>query len=852
MQESKEIKSQFIAARDKLFSDEKTIKDAFKFCVRFSLLVEEYIHLALKGKRKNFVLVSSGSFSRRELSPYSDIDVMFIFSEVAGNEKSIQDVVTRLWDCGLEVSHTIRDFSDIEKFAKDDLHSFTQFFETRFLLGDEKVYKEWNEKLFASLTNELKEKLIYEYFEDINQRHKRHGESPKVLEPNVKFSAGGLRDLHSVEWMYSLKNDIILSEQSEITQTENFLKRLRKEEFLIPVATNRLLQSYKTVLHVRNFLHLLHKRKIDRFEFADQEKMAEKYYSGNNAWLEFMKEYFNAANVIHRFSKTMVKQFDEIISNPISEYMQIKLDDDFIMKGNVISLTNQKKLMLGEILRVFYYRALHDARFSKSLRSQIIEDVYEMEEAEDFATESSVFFREILKLPANVGKALNVMNEMGALGVYLHEFREMVGFFQPGVYHCYTADEHTLVALRNVEELQNSDSELSKIFASSKKKDLLYLAILFHDIAKPISVSGHEIIGAQIATSIMERLGYEESEIDLVQFLVRHHLTMEQTAFRRNINDGATLNNFSSLFKSVEQLDLLYLVTYGDLSAVSPVVWTNWKAELLNQLYRKTRAILMEKISGEELIYSDAMEALKDGDFADEELVKSHVESINDLGYIHHFTQQEINDHVEEIESGVHVSVFFKQEKDFTNVTVITKDTPSLLSRLCGALSINDLNIHDAKIFTRKDNIVIDSFNVTDFRTSEVVDESRYDKIKNDIEAAVEKRLQISKEFTRVKSKWWRIESKLFKRKGKVKIEFEDHDKYTIIDVFSPDRLGLLYQITQKMYMLGLQIYFAKISTKSDDIVDSFYVLDNKKRKISANDYELISHELSEVIEEML
>ena len=196
--------------------------------------------------------------------------------------------------------------------------------------------------------------------------------------------------------------------------------------------------------------------------------------------------------------------------------------------------------------------------------------------------------------------------------------------------------------------------------------------------------------------------------------------------------------------------------------------------------------------------------------------------------------------------------MFFKDDENFTSITVMTRDSESLLARLCGALSINDLNIHDAKIFTRKDGIIIDSFNVTDFRTGNTIESSRYKKIEKDLGLAVNNELQISKEFNKIKSKWWRIENKLFKRRGKIKIAFEKHEKYTIIDVYSPDRLGLLYQVTKKMNELGLSIYFAKIATKADDVVDAFYTLDRNRKKVSANDYELITKELTESIEEML
>ncbi len=852
IEEALKLKEKFFEDRDQLFNDSELLKDPFKFSMRWSILVEEYIRSALKEMKLNCAVASVGSFARRELSPYSDIDIMFIFDKVDGGNQLIKDCVTILWDSGIEVSHTVRDYSDIKKFLKEDLHAFTQFFETRLIIGNDKTYHEWNSKVLGSLNDNYKRMLIYEYFEDLRMRYQKYGDSAKVLEPNVKFTAGGLRDLQVIEWIYCLKHGLILNSQYEITQTESFLEILKQKKIIVPRAVNRLFESYKTLLSTRNYLHIVSGHKNDRLEFADQEKIAKLIGFGSGNWQLFMRRYFEASNIIKRFTRTMMKRFEEEISKPISDYLSIRLDDDFTIKGNVIYLTTKIELTMSVILRAFYYRGLHDGRFDENLRGEMIEAVIDNEESQNLEPSSSVFFREILKLPKNVGKTLNVMNELGVLGTFLPEFRDLIGFFQPGVYHCYTADEHTLIALNNLESLAEETTFLGKLFQVLKQKDILYLAILFHDIAKPISVSGHEIIGAEIANSIMERLGFSQNEIQSAQFLVRHHLTMEQVAFRRNLNDASTLNAFANLFPNSELLDLLYLVTYADLSAVSPVVWTQWKSELLYELYFKTKRMIDERITGQDLLLSSMEEIMKTSELYDDEAVKDHIELMDDLGYLQYFSPEEINQHIEEIEKGSPISVFFKEDTSFTSITIITRDSDALLSRLCGAIAINDLNIHDAKIFTRKDGIVIDSFNVTDFRTGEIVDKTRYEKIEKHLGMTIKNELQISKEFSKVKSKWWRLESKLFKRKGKVKIVFEKHDKYTIIDVYSPDRLGLLYQITKKMNVLGLSIYFAKINTKADDIVDSFYILDRYKKKVSPNEYELITHELTLTIEEML
>ncbi len=850
------IKNEFIKKRDRLFQDNYRQKDSFKFSVSYSLLVEEFIRRLASEEKYNFVLASAGSFSRRELSPYSDIDIMFITKSVEENKDLISKLVTKFWDNGLEASHTVREFSDIKKYLDTDLHTFTQFFETRFLLGKETLYNEWNKVLFSLITDEVKVKLLNELFEDVNDRYAKYGESPKVLEPNVKNSAGGLRDFQAIEWMYILMNGALLNKQSEITQAEAFTDLLRENNFTSENECTRLLKSYKLIIAVRNMLHLISQQKNDRFEFNAQKKIASTLIHQKDALASFMHEYFNAANIINRFSKSMIKKFQEEISNPLPDSLAIDLDEDFVLKNKIISLNGKRILSLSDILRAFYYRSLYTAHFDENLRSTIIEIVEDYGDNKNPEAESSVFFREIMRLPKNVGQTLSVMNELGVLKAFMPEFNDLIGFLQHGVYHCYTADEHTIMTIQNLEKLDKNTTLLGKIYNNLKDKEPLHLGLLFHDIAKPINISGHEIIGAEMASSIMHRLGYSDSEIEPVTFLVRNHLVMEQVAFRRNLNDPETLNNFTSRFNSTKELDLLYLVTYADLSAVNPAVWTSWKSDLLSELYKKSKAMIEEQISGEELlissIYVEPKEISKHSNIISETNVQEHIDSINDISYAYQFTDKEIAEHVEEIQKGINLSALFKEFDDFTNITVITKDSPSLLSKLCGVLSINDANIHDAKIFTRKDGIVIDTFNVTDFRSHGKIDHERYSKIKRDLNDVVSGLLKLNQEIASMKSKWWRIESKFFKRTGKVRIVFEKHKRYTIIDIFSPDRLGFLYQVTSKMHELGLSIYFAKISTKGDDIVDSFYVLDNNGKKISPDIYEYIKTELLGTITPML
>lgn len=856
MSTAKTIANGFLKRKEQLFNQNLEQTDSFNFSVEYSLLVEEFIRTLAGSKRYKFILASAGSFSRRELSPYSDIDLIFIANSVEENEKDISDLVKIFWDSGIEVSHTVRDFNDIDKYLLTDLHTFTQFFETRYLLGSNTIYKNWNKTLLRTLTDEIRVNLLNALFEDFNLRYDKYGDSPKVLEPNVKLSAGGLRDFQAVEWMYIFKNKTLLNKQNETTQAEEFIHTLLKENITSKEECKRLLDSYKLILNIRNLLHLSTKQKTDRFEFASQIKIAEVFGYDESNLTQFMRKYFEASNALNRFSKSMIKKYTEEITKPIPSSLAIVLDDDFKLTGKIISHQANSSLSFSNILRAFYYRGLYSARFDESLRMAIINFVESTDNLTVNENVSSVFFREVIKLPKNVGQTLSVMNELGVLGVFMPEFAELNGFLQHGVYHCYTTDEHTLMTIKNLEKLENNSSTLGKIYHKQTDKEILLLALLFHDIAKPIDIAGHEIIGAEMASSIMHRLGYSEEEIETVSFLVKNHLVMEQIAFRRNLSDPETLNNFTSIFSTVEELDLLYLLTYADLSAVNPAVWTNWKSDLLEELYQKSYAMLKKQVSGEELLISSTSvvpeEISKHSEEITETHAKEHIDSINDIGYTRQFSVKEIAKHIEGIRKGSNMTVLFKEQNGFTNITIVTKDFPSLLSRICGVLAVNDVNIQDAKIFTRKDGIVIDTFNVVDFRSHQKIEEERYKKIETDLKRVVAGLLQLNKEVASMKSKWWRIESKFFKRTGQVKIVFEKHEKYTIIDIFSPDRLGFLFQVTNKMNELGLNIYFAKISTRGDDIVDSFYVLDRNRKKISPNDYEFIKSELKSTISQIL
>jgi [protein-PII] uridylyltransferase len=430
------------------------------------------------------------------------------------------------------------------------------------------------------------------------------------------------------------------------------------------------------------------------------------------------------------------------------------------------------------------------------------------------------------------------MNELGLLERWIPQWKPMVSFFQHNQYHYYTADEHTLIVVANAESLEHSSSSFGTVFRSLPRRDTLYLACLFHDIAKPSHIGKHEIKGVFIAKRALQRLLFDDM-IEDISFLIRHHLLMEQVAFRRNLNDPQTIMDFARTFDRIEQLDYLYVLTYADLSAVNKNVWTEWKELLLLDLYRKSRVVLEKEMTSEEIHeqtaqlaeekHTDVIKNLASAFPADE--VTAHLSQLSGTSYLAAFKPDEIANHLQAMSQSEKVSVLFQQSGNFTDVTFIAHDSPGVLSKFCGVLSANDANILNAEVFTRRDGIVIDKFRVVEFGSNTALSEDHLSRIKRDVTGVIEGNIEIAHIIEQHRVRWKR-RIRIMNPNTRCDVQFEDHPQFTIIDIYAPDMLGLLYHITDTIARLGLNISFAKIATRVDGIVDSFYLSNADGKKL--------------------
>ncbi len=823
-------------------------------CAELTTTMDEVIRsiyrmIPVAMQRGNAIL-ALGGYGRCELCPQSDVDIMVLSPAGANREtanETAKSFLHLLWDAGLTVGHSVRTIDEALQTRGTSVDSWASTVESRFVCGDQALAG----ALFAAMKAEVERSkdrwFIESVFEDIRSRHIRFGNSVKLLEPNVKKSAGGLRDVHTAFWLYRSSDPVYFVHPGRsFPVTNEFFRLLNSHGVIDADEYAAALAAYDYLLRTRHAMHYRRNSLHDTLEYALQLEVAEDLGYGSKAELRsvevFMHEYYLHARSIHRLHQRLTNLFRETLESGIDHARAgEKIGDVFWLHNDTLSLENgiNRFEQAGVMFEAFQYAAEFEADLDFRLRAAI-ERSAELITPEVCVDESiAVLFRKILG-SRRVARTLGEMNELGILGRYIPEFGDLIAFFQHNVYHYFTADEHTMVAVANAERLRDQQGILREVFRNLKRKDLLYMTILLHDIGKPRGVGDHEVTGVAMAREVLARLGLLEMFND-VAFLIRNHLVMEQTAFRRNIHDPETIKDLAGKFERPEQLDYLYLLTYADLSAVNVNVWTEWKASMLQDLYMRTAEVLRRNLKGVQIdeFHQSKREAAEAGIVESlsasfpREKVERHLQGIQSEGYVAIFTESEIARHIEKSEAGETVSTLFNHSEGYTEITIVARDAPFALSKFCAVLSANDANIFDANVFTRDDGIVIDRFRVSGAMSKRELDERVCRKIAADLAQVMEGAIDVGKIFAAHHRRWKRRPKLPANPNTRVDVEFEDNPRYTIVDVYAPDSVGFLYRITETISGLGLDIYFAKIATRVDGIIDAFYVLDRSGKTVS-------------------
>lgn len=828
--------------------------ESFATCAALTTTMDEAIQAAFgslpAAAREHIAILPLGGYGRAELCPGSDIDVMVLRTSGTGREvagEAATSFLHVLWDAGVDVGHSVRTVDEAMALRGTAVDAWTSMLESRYLCGNRSIAQEFFDRLPAALADGNGGWYIEGVLADVRSRHERYGNSVKLLEPNIKKSAGGLRDIQAAYWLQRSGDPSYLVENvPSVPATRSYLDTLRQRNVLDEEEHQAALAALKFLFRVRHEMHYQRNSQHDTLEYTLQMKVAESLGYGTMAELRsvevFMHDYYLHARTIHSLYRQLTQRFRESVepSRPASK-ARGSAGELFFLYEDAVSLAPGVDHFedIRQVFEAFTLAAENDLELDGRLRAVLERSLDLMTDADRESPELASLFRRMMS-SRRVASTLRAMNDMNLLGRYIPEFGELVAFFQHNVYHYFTADEHTLIAIAKAELLREQRGVLREVFRNLRRKDLLYMSLLLHDIAKPRGVADHEITGVAIARTVLDRLGMSDLFPDL-GFLVRNHLLMEQIAFRRNIHDPDTIKEFAARFERAEQLDYLFVLTYADLSAVNPSVWTEWKSAMLQELYQRTSEVLRRNLQGEQIDayhqqrHEAAMETMIEALSAalPREHVESHLQGIQSEAYLALFSEEEISQHIQKSLTGEAVSTLFSHSEGYTEVTVIARDAPFALSKFCAVLSANDANIFDATVFTRSDGIIIDRFRVTDAASKQQLESRVCTKIGEDLTKVVDGKLDIDHLFLEHRRKWKRRPKHPLNPSVRTDVQFEDSPRHTIIDVYAPDSVGFLYRVTESISRLGLDIYFAKIATRVDGILDAFYTLDRTGKPVT-------------------
>lgn len=784
------------------------------------------------------VLVALGGYGRGELHPLSDLDLMLIYDGEMGPyvQRATQGLLYALWDLGLQVGHAVRSLPDCLAMARTDFPSRTSMQQARFLVGDRRLFNRFRKVLAENVYQKDFAQFLETTLTERDQRYRKFGGSPYMGEPNVKESAGGLRDIHTAMWLASTKFG---------TRT---LQELADKRLITEREQKAADEALTFLWRVRNELHFLSGHKNDVLSRDIQPQIAKNFgYAGDELSLpveKFMRDYYLHARVIHRVSRRLIARCRETLSRRATVQRRLRqeaLADGLIVIDEQIHLAQPDGRAFREeplrLLKVFWHR--HQLGFELGIDvERAIEDSLDLiDDAFRASPEARDLFLGICRSWGRTAQTLREMHELGMLGRYLPEWGALTCLVQYDVYHKFTADQHSLLAVQHLEALapgQSADAEgNAQVVSEVERPGVLMLGMLLHDIGKGKG-HGHVAKGIPLIETLAARMGLAPEDTDTAVFLVAHHLTMSHIAQRRDIDDPKTIETLAEVCKTPERLRMLYLLTCADMRAVGPGVMTGWQAQILWDLYARTLARLtggQRERPTRETVAERVAEAM--GGEVVRTAVAAHLALLSDR-YLATTSPQRIAAHLrllDRLEGGVLATeLFHHPDLGSSELVLATRDVPGLFSLIAGTLAAQGINILSAQIHTRADGIVIDTFQVNDPFGEAVTEEARW---RRTLEAL---RLVLRGEAS--------VEDLLARRRAvhaagegvagppKISVDNQLSDSRTVVEVKCPDRVGLLYVITRTLSGQGLDIASARIATEIDQAYDTFYVTDRRGRRL--------------------
>ncbi len=818
--------------------------------------------LANPSKGERLALVAVGGYGRSELAPHSDVDLLFLLSYkmTPRSEQVIEAILYFLWDLSLKVGHAARSIDDCLRLSKADVTIRTALLEKRFLWGDQALFLELKKRYQKVLQSRGGARFIEAKLAEREARHKRFGDSRYALEPNIKEGKGGLRDLQTLFWIakyiYQVEESARLVEKGVFTRRE----------------ANRFEKAHNYLWTLRCHLHYLTDRAEERLTFDLQKEIAPhmgyRAHVGTRAVERLMKRYFLIAKDVGDLTRIFCAAL-EAEHKRASRFRLRALTGrrriaGFRVEGDRLDVTNSEIFTEKpvEMLRIFRVAQQHGLDIHPQALRWITQNLSRIDKTLREDPEANRIFLEMLTASEDPETTLRRLNEAGVFGRFVPDFGRVVAQMQYNMYHHYTVDEHTIMAIGILHDIEQGRlKEIAPIATQVVTKVLsrrvLYLAVLLHDIAKG-RPGDHSEVGAKVAERLCPRLGLSGEETETVAWLVRHHLIMSDTAFKRDTDDPQTIETFAEMVQSMERLRLLLVLTVADIRAVGPGTWNSWKAVLLRELYRRAEEVLAGGLAteGRKQRVKAATAALKEAlaDWPKKDLA-AHLAR----GYAAYWLSFDTETHArharmvraaEKAGESLSIETRIDRYREATEITVYAPDHHGLFSRIAGAMAVAGASIEAARIFTLKNGMALDSFYVHDAQGAAFDRPDRLAKLATVVEQTLTGRLKPHLELARQRSS---IPSRLraLDVQPRVLIDNNASDSHTIIEVNGRDRRGLLFQVTLALTKLQLMIHNAKIATYGERAVDVFYVQTALGDKIeSAAKLRRIRTELLEALDE--
>ncbi len=816
--------------------------------------------LATPARSEKLAIFAVGGYGRGEMAPFSDVDLLFLtpYKITPWAEGMIESMLYILWDLKMKVGHASRTVKDCLRLGGEDFTIRTAMLENRYISGEKKLAEELDTRLWKDLFTGTEKAFIEAKLAERSERHRKQGGQRYLVEPNVKEAKGGLRDLQSLFWI------------AKYIHHTNDTSDLVKLGLFRPEELDTFLNAEEFLWTVRCHLHLVARRASEQLSFDMQVEVASRMgyndTAGRRAVECFMQDYFRHATAVGDLTRIFLTSLEQqhrkeappLLKRVFSRKPKLR-DEIFGIENNRIAIFDEAGFLADKLNLLRFFEesmrsglSLHpDGMRLVKANLHLIDD--QMRQSKDA---SKIFFNALLK-HGNPERALRRMNECGVLASYMPEFAPVVAMMQFNMYHHYTVDEHTIQCIKVLAKIEQNEliEELpvaSDILERGVNRKVIYLALLLHDIGKGRDVA-HEILGAQIARKVAPRLGLKKDEAANVEWLVRYHLVMSDMAQKRDISDPRTVRDFAKVVGTQERLDLLTVLTVCDIRGVGPGVWNNWKATLLRSLFRQTRSALQ-----------DGMEALNRENRGAEakKLLRAKLSDwqTKDL-------RVETGRHYDPYWQGLHITaheIFARQlrdikpgemafdihpdpDRDATRVCFALEDHPGIFSRLTGALALSGANVVDARTFTTKDGYATAAFWIQDSDGSPY-DETRIPRLTETIRKILAGEV-VARDAMVSKDKLKKRE-KAFKVPTTISFDNDGSDIFTIIEVDTRDRPGLLHDLSRALAYQNIYVASAVIATYGEQVVDTFYVKDSFGLKLySQVKQDLIAKKLQDAIE---